>query len=263
MGHRIHVNKCAYTGAREVQQDAIAITGAQAASQAGMLAVLSDGIGGMRDGEKFSRIAVDAMQKNFESSGENDDLCARLVLAYQAARTAAREICGDPEDPIGGATVVAAAIRGGCCAFLSVGDSRIYLMRGGGLILLNREQTLGVTLDEYAALGYISDQDAEGNTRRKSLTNHLCEPRDKAPDVCAEPFRLRIGDRLALLSDGVFSALSEDEILKAMQGPVQEISARMIDMVKQKALPKQDNSSVVAIAVMNRKQNTTERRGGK
>lgn len=261
MRYRIHVNKSSYIGERTIQQDSCAITDASVSAQTGMLAVLSDGIGGMQHGERFSQLAVETMMKSFEASGGNEDLCARLVQAYGSAREAAKQICGDPEDPIGGATVAAVAIRKGRCAFLSVGDSRIYLMRGGELILLNREQTLGVALDEYAALGYISAQDAEGNTRRKSLTNHLCEPRDKPPDMCAEPFQLRIGDRLAIMSDGMFSALSDEEILEVMRAPAREISSSMINRVKRKALPRQDNSSVIAIAVMNLKKN--ERRGGK
>lgn len=262
MRFSIRISKCAYDGKREIQQDSIACTDASVYAQKGMLAVLSDGIGGMKDGEVYSRLAVEAMKESFEASDGDAGLCERLARAYESARSAARQACGDPEDPEGGATVVAVAIQDGRCAFLSVGDSRIYLMRGGEMILLNREQTLGVSLDEYAAFGYIDAQDAAGNTRRKSLTNHLCEPRDRSPDMCAEPFQLQAGDRLALMSDGVFSALNEDEICEAMQMSPAKIAPTMIDMVKEKDLPKQDNSSVITVAVMNRRK-SNERRGGK
>lgn len=255
----LHVSKCEYIGAREIQQDSCGCTDSAIYRQKGMLAVVSDGIGGMQDGEKFSRIAVDEMTKSFSASDASHPLDKRLMQAYQAARAAAQQTCEDPDDPEGGATVIAAAICDDRCTFLSVGDSRIYLLRGGELILLNREQTLGVMLDEGAAFGYISAQDAEGNTMRKSLTNHLCEARDKPADIYRDTFALQAGDRLALMSDGVFSALSEEEIRSVLRSPAPKTSAVLIDMVKQKALPKQDNSSVIVISVMN---NKTTKKGG-
>lgn len=91
---------------------------------------------------------------------------------YAAIHKAALGLRLSPQDSDGGATVVMVLIRDGKASFLSVGDSRIVLLRGGGLIQLNREQILGPMLDERAALGIISEAVASGNRYRSSLLNH-------------------------------------------------------------------------------------------
>ena len=244
---RILVMGSSDLGSRNTQQDSYLASDARFYSERGILAVLSDGMGGMRDGDRFSGIAVEEMVRYFSEGTPQEDICTELLGAYASAREKAFASCKGDE-PDGGATVVAVLVRKNMCAFLSVGDSRIYLMRGGELIQLNREQTLGAVLDESAALGYIPEEEARENLRRASITNHLCETSVKLCDRSITPFKLRSGDKLALMSDGVFGTLSSEEITRCLRKSGAQGVDDIIDAIRLKDKPRQDNCSVLVLA---------------
>lgn len=243
----IEVEDEADIGSRSQQQDACMVSDPKLYSERGILAVLSDGMGGMKNGERFSAIAVKEMVRSFSEEEPMDDICAELLRAYASARTKALASC-DEDEPEGGATVVAVLVRKNMCAFLSVGDSRIYLLRGGGLIQLNREQTLGCRLDEAAKLGYIPQEEARENLRRAALTNHLCEQELKPIDRCDKPFALRPGDKIALMSDGVFGTLSEAEIARCLMHNGPQGAIDVIDEIRIRKKNRQDNASALVMA---------------
>lgn len=235
-------------GSRQRQEDALKFSSEEAYRTKGLMAVLADGMGGMMDGDKFSAIATEEMIGHFETASLEMDMCQCLLNCYAAAQK--RAIAEQsPDDDEGGSTVTAVLIRDMVCAFLSVGDSRIYLLRNNGLIQLNREQILGTMLDERAAFGIISREEAELNIRRSALINHLGREGLVGCDFCSEPFQLANGDKLALMSDGVFGTLSDDELCELLQLPVEDASQAVIDAVLAKEKPRQDNCSILIIAV--------------
>ena len=238
------VDYCQSVGRRSNQEDALQCSSEEVYAQKGILAVLSDGMGGMSDGEKFSAIATQGMIKYFEKTPPLDDMCAELRACFNAAQKEALEAVRS--GPEGGATVVAILIRDGRCAYLSAGDSYICLLRKGGLIYLNREQELGITLDESAAFGYLDAEFARSNTRRSSLTFHLGSESDVPCDVCSVPFRLVPDDSIALMSDGVNGTLNDDELVRALSyGSCQQAAERVIRDVMAKGKPRQDNCSIL------------------
>ncbi|MBQ2954923.1 MAG: serine/threonine-protein phosphatase [Clostridia bacterium] len=232
-------------GARSAQQDAFLISDRKLSRERGMMAVLSDGMGGMRDGELYSRIATQEMIRYFETADPRQNICDILLNAYRAARRTALQQTGAHS---GGATVVAAAVRSRRCAILSVGDSRICLFRGGGLIPLNREHTLGRQLDERAALGYIPEEEARYNIYRDTLTNHLCAESELPADRCLKPFKVCPGDKLLMMSDGVSGTLSDEEIVRFLSMPRVSGADAMIEEIRRRGLPNQDNSTALILA---------------
>jgi len=247
-------------GAMSVQQDAMGISYREDYSELGLMAVLSDGIGGMQSGERFSAIATEEMLKVFAAGDPEADLGDRLQTAYDAARRRALALV-EQEHVDGGATVSAVLVHRGRCAFLSVGDSPIYLLRRGGLIQLNREQTLGPLLDERAAFGLTLREEAQRNHYRAALLNNLCEREDMPCDRCPRPFVLRSGDKLALVSDGVSKTLDSREIEQAlaMATPDAGGAHALIEAVRRKNKPRQDNYSAIVIDVQGKHR---IRRGG-
>lgn len=245
MKYKITADSAMDKGHREIQQDAVRVS---EHGRRGFLAVLSDGIGGMEGGEVFSRIATDEMTSGFETGNVAGDLCTRLETLYESARSKALDY-KEANQVDGGATVIAVLIRNDRCAFLSVGDSRIYLYRGSGLIQLNREHTYGKMLDEMAALGRIPREEARNNIYRKALTNNLTETNEPAWDICAHPFRLQAGDKILLMSDGVFGALDDDRLTELMPGPADRCAHRIIEAVRDRNMPRQDNNSAIVISL--------------
>lgn len=235
-------------GDRMVQQDAVAVSDEKLYSRCGMLAVLSDGMGGMESGERFSGVVVKEMLRAFENADPVLPLCDRLEAIYRAARAEALRLRTE-EKLDGGATVAAVLMHKNQCAFLSVGDSRIYLWRNGGLIQLNREQNLGVLLDERAAMGQIPWEEARYNLHRNSLTNHVCEPGEQTCDRNDRPFQLIPGDKIALLSDGVFRAIDESEISKQIALPGTQGVDAICEAVLREGKSPLDNYSVMLLAI--------------
>ncbi|MDD3409401.1 MAG: PP2C family protein-serine/threonine phosphatase [Eubacteriales bacterium] len=241
-----YVSQAQALGARDGQEDAMAISSACPPPK-GILAVLSDGMGGMNAGERYSAIATEEMIRCFEQTEALEDPCQELLNCYAAAQRQALLLQEQESGLEGGATVTALLIRGGRCAYLSVGDSRIYLYRSGALIQLNREQSLGVLLDEQAMLGYMPKEEAQYNLRRKSLTNHLGMDGEHPCDRCLTPIALAPRDRLLLMSDGVFGTLEEETIEAVLRTTGADAAQKIIDRVTACAKPRQDNSSVMCL----------------
>ena len=237
-------------GKRSVQQDSIGRSDKSSLKERGLLLVLSDGISSMEAGERFSGLAVEEMMKAYQAESPDKDLLDRLLSFYKRARQAALHLRLE-EGIEGGATVTAVLAHHGKCAFVSSGDSRLYLLRGKGLIQLNREQQMGHVLDERAALGLTLREEAERRVYRKALSNHLAMEEELPLDYC-EPFQLLGGDRMILISDGVFSTLSEAELEEILADPARtasEAAEDVIEAVMKHDQPRQDNCSVIVLIV--------------
>ena len=66
-------------------------------------------------------------------------------------------------------------------------------------------------------------------------------------DRNTQPLRLIHGDRILLMTDGVFGTLSEDELIQCMRCTVQEAAERIIAAVEEKNMTHQDNATVVIV----------------
>ncbi|MBR1711482.1 MAG: serine/threonine-protein phosphatase [Clostridia bacterium] len=238
-------------GGREHQEDAIKVSSLKGSTGKGMLTILSDGMGGLAEGERFSAIATEKMIQIFEQSPPLENPAEELQYCYSETQKIAIMSQPAEEAMMGGATVTAALFREGKCTCLSVGDSRIYLKRGDGLITINREQTLGVRLDERAAMGILTWDQAKNNMNRGSLIAHLGRESGIEPDITSHPFSLKPGDIVLQMSDGVFGTLTDDEILQCLgTESLQEAANKIIDATIEKHKRHQDNCSVLMTKVM-------------
>lgn len=235
-------------GCRSNQEDAVnSSCGGELYYRKGILMVLSDGMGGMSDGEKFSEIAARVMVDHFEKIDPMEDMTKELLNCFGEAQQEALKLTREGIN--GGATVVAILIRDHRCTFLSVGDSSLCLLRRGGLIHLNRKQTLGLTLDESVALGYLGEEYAAKGVRKHALTSHLGSE-DVTCDVCSVPFIVHPGDRIALMSDGVTGQLSDEELAEAIgTGTCRQAVECVISKVRAKGNPRQDNASIILVGM--------------
>ena len=245
-------------GDRQNQEDAMGVSGAAVYHSKGLLAVVSDGMGGMERGEVYSGSAVSTLQQALIDETESAaPLDRRLEALYAKVREAALALRQSPGDADGGATVVAVLIKKQMCSTLSVGDSRICLLRKGGLIQLNREQTLGPLLDQRAAFGLIPQEVADNMPHRDSLTNHTNADQPLECDISV-PFPLIPGDKLLLMSDGVFNALDDDALVRCLALPGRAGAEAIKSAIVEAAVPKQDNATFMILEV-NEKPNKSAR----
>ena len=230
-------------GARSSQQD---FFGLAELPQKGLLAVVADGIGGMDHGAELSRLAVETLLEHFSATPAAGDPAAELCDLCAQGAWRVREFLG--RDKSGGTTLVAALIRKGGLSFLSVGDSRLALVRGHSLLWLNRPHNRAAQLLELAAQGEATLAQALRDPGGRDLTSYLGCPDHIPVDLSPEPVPLVHGDRVLLMTDGVFGTLSPEEIAGAVTPAAPKAALGLARAVEQKQRPFQDNYTAVVLS---------------
>ncbi len=163
----------------------------------GLFAVF-DGVGGVEGSERAAEFAA----------RELPHLCRRLPGEPLERLARAVEAVGSRIAALGlGATTVTAVwVVGEAGWWLSVGDSRLYLLRGRELVQVSRDQGEGNLLD--SALGF-PEPDGLLTRQRGRLD-------------------LQAGDRMALVTDGVTGDFSPDVLsAEELAGALSPSSAQM------------------------------------
>jgi serine/threonine protein phosphatase PrpC len=176
------------------------------------LFVVADGMGGHNAGEVASHLAVETVTGFIEQSREPRDLtwpfgvdptksldANRLGTAVRLAnRRVHREGQAHPAFNGMGTTLVALLVSGNHGVLASVGDSRIYRLRGGAVDLLTRDDTW---LSALLAAGSPQDTHMRTHPMRHVLTSVIGVNEDVAPTLREEG--LEPGDCWLLCTDGV------------------------------------------------------------
>lgn len=240
-GGDVTVEKLHEQGARAGQQDCFFVS--PMAEGAGLLAVVADGMGGLSDGDKVSQEAVSAMAQGFyQTQGTPGQVLLQLA---QQANAAVNRLLGEDGAYRSGSTLTAGLIRDGAFHYLSVGDSRICLYRNGELYQLNREHIFRNELSVRFVNGEETLEKAASHPKGAGLTSFLGMGQLKYIDLPAEPVAVRPGDRFLLMSDGVYNALTPDELKRALE---QDQAAQALrEAIQAKAYQNQDNYTAVIL----------------
>ena len=238
------VEKLHEQGARSSQQDSFFVSAGE--TKDNLLAVVADGMGGLSDGDKVSQTAVSALMQGFYSVQDNDPQRLLLTLLQRANR-AVNDLLGYSGLYQSGSTMIAGLIRQHAFYYISVGDSRIYLYRDGTLYQLNREHVYRDELYLKAINEGGALSEADVHPKAKGLSSFLGMGELKHVDIPAQPVDIHPGDRFLLMSDGVYNALSEEEILSALK-EAPGVSAQLLNTaIKGHNYQNQDNYTAVII----------------
>lgn len=247
----VTVEKLHEQGARSSQQDSFFVSLEDGQSfdwagsqRPGLLAVVADGMGGLSNGDRVSQTAATAIANGFCSvSGQpRTDL---LILLGQAVR-AVNGLLGPEGLRSSGSTLVMGLIQEGRFHCLSVGDSRICLYRDGALYQLNREHVFREELYLRAVNGEMAVQEAAAHPKGAGLTSFLGMGALRYVDLPAQPVTVRPGDVFVLMSDGVYNALTEEELCAALDtGP--GAAGALDQAIRAKNYANQDNYTAVIL----------------
>ena len=241
-----------WIGRREDQQDAFGFAGfAPDGGRGGVLAVVADGIGGLRDGGPASRLAVQRMLAAFDERRPDEPPPQILRRALGAANRAVYELaCSSVGAGAMGTTLVAALVQGDQLYWVSVGDSRLYLYReaDGSVVQCTHDHNYRNELLAQVAAGRFSRAAAQTAPGGDALTSFVGMAKIAQVDCNRRPLTLLPGDRVLLCSDGVHGVLSVTELAVALRQGAQTGAAALLDAVKAKALDRQDNATVALIA---------------
>ena len=181
---------------------------------------------------------------------------ARLDEALQLANQAiAAQVAENPSLNGMGCTLIGTTFSAPGIQWVSVGDSPLFLVRGGEIVLLNEDHSLAPEIDKLAAAGKISWEQARSDPRRHFLRSALTGTEIDLTDRSHRPLALQTDDVVVLASDGIHT-LDHTEILRvvtayAAEGP-DVISEALIRTVEAARDPFQDNTTVVAVVVRSR-----------
>lgn len=234
-----------HIGSREDQQDTYGVSDPNAYAQNGVMAIVADGMGGLANGRVVSSALVRTFQEGFRYARPGVDCADMLLDLAVRANSGVNQMLRGKERS--GSTLVAATIRGGMLHFLTVGDSRIYLYRGGALLQLNREHIYQEELAVKALNQQVSQQQVRGDRQAHSLTSYFGIGKIPAMDRNYEGIKLVDGDKILLASDGVFGTLSQPQMEAAMARNVTEAAKLMGEWVLAAKRPHQDNNTAVIL----------------
>lgn len=233
-------------GRRPSQQDSLGCT--QVFRNQGMLAVVADGMGGLSGGDQVSaRIVMEMLSA--ASQLRPGDMDGALLNMIRTVNETVNAMLGPEGIYRSGSTVVSVLATRDRFHWISVGDSRIYLYRDGSLIQLNQEHNLlqewmGDILD-----GRMTYEEARQNPDGVKLTSFIGMGKLKHVDCSLRSIAIVPGDRILLMSDGVFNALPEAQmagILKQHQD-VQQAASVFEQQILAAQIPTQDNFTVAIL----------------
>src|ERR1051326_6987006 len=176
----------------------------------GRLLLVADGMGGHRGGATASRLAAETVKAQYLGSEDADVAAALRDALVRANARIFTEAQANPELRGMGTTTSALVVRNNNAWFAHVGDSRIYLIRGGAIKQLTEDHSLVASLGRE---GLLTSSEAENHPRRNVLQRSMGVGEDVEIDVSG-PLPVQEGDVFILCSDGLHGLLREPEILE-------------------------------------------------
>jgi protein phosphatase len=221
------------------------------------LFVVADGMGGHAAGEVASKIAVDSINEFVQLTGGDEEITwpfglddsisydgNRLKTAVRFANRKVLEATKEKSEYEGMATTVAAVLVDGRNANLAhVGDSRIYLFRGGDLSLLTSDHSW---VNEQLQGGIISAEQARTHPLRNVVTRALGGRADLQVDMGSH--EIEPGDTLLLCSDGLTTMVPDEHIARLLNGADGDVEKAAEDLIAEaNARGGEDNITVVVL----------------
>lgn len=209
----------------------------------GVLVLVADGMGGSEAGEVASRIAACVVSASYYASAAGP--ADALKTAFQEANAEIRRFVQSRPDWRGmGTTCTAVAIANGVAYCAHVGDSRVYLVRGGRIYRMTEDHS---AVNEMVKKGAISPEEARRRTDRNVILRALGGRDDIDTAIWNEPLGLAPQDRIAVCTDGLHDVLTDEEIRQgAVSGAPPGACENLVALARQRGGP--DNITVAIAA---------------
>jgi serine/threonine protein phosphatase PrpC len=200
---------------------------------AGLLLGVCDGMGGAAAGEVASQMAVDTildMMRHSVPAPDRDALARALVRSIEEAGERIFEAARTDRSRRGmGTTATISALMDKTLFVGQVGDSRAYVLRGGELKQVTKDQSL---VNQLIEAGQLTEDEAEAFEHSNIILQALGTTEQVSVDLTF--LELRRGDRLLMCSDGL-SGLVHGDVIREVMMEYKELDAcseRLIELAK-------------------------------
>jgi protein phosphatase len=179
-----------------------------------LLMMVADGMGGHARGEVAAELTLQTMASVYQRDARPmlPDPAGFLEESIQAAHRELHRYRAEnrlPEAPR--TTIVACVVQDGIATWAHVGDSRLYLLRGGQIAYRTLDHS---RVHHLVSAGLIRPEEAKDHPERNRIFN--CIGAYVSPNVeLAHRVALHAGDTLLLCTDGLWGALMDRDIADA------------------------------------------------
>src|SRR5262245_2728586 len=164
----------------------------------GSIAAVADGVGGLSAGEIASRMAIDIALDLFKTATRGQKPNLLLEQIFKEANLNIYNFGLESEQRRMGTTLSACIFRNKEVSIGHVGDTRVYLVRGGQIKKLTSDHTY---VEMQVKLGLISREDAMSSDLRSVLTRTMGQNPIVQVDFAKSTLNNR--DAIVLCSDGL------------------------------------------------------------
>ena len=178
------------------------------------LLIVADGMGGHKDGEKASHIALNHITKRFESIssvGNKEDAINWIQTTVSEANVEIfKYVTEHPESQGMGTTIVLAVLTPAFLLIGNIGDSSGYVYKNKKLHKITVDHTLVNLLVKSVEL---TEEEAKNHPKKNVLMKALGSSTNIEMDI----FNVELGvDGIFLCSDGLTNMLSDAQIVKVL-----------------------------------------------
>lgn len=233
-------------GTRDEQQD----RAFQMANSCGAVAVVCDGMGGLENGRAASIATVEKFKELFGKKDPNESFPEFYLKSIDILDEFVYHLNNkNGERVYAGTTIVAAAIEYDRLFWLSVGDSRMYILRGEEFVQATRDHNYFFRLNQMINENEIDENEYQREAAKgEALISFVGMGGIEVMDINNEPFKLMPSDTILLTTDGLYKALSDEEIKQCLQiADVEDALDTLVSKASDIAYRSQDNTTCVII----------------
>lgn len=208
------------------------------------LFLVADGMGGHAAGDLASRLCVETVVSEVESS-EEKGVIRVLDRAIRAANRAVYDRASSDISLDGmGTTLVAATIVDRTLYCANIGDSRLYVIDDDRIDQITHDHSL---VEEMVRSGRLRREQARNHPEKNIITRAIGEGRDVQIDFF--DVALNPGDTLLLCSDGLTNMLEDRQIFRIIkkEGDLEAAGTRLIEEANHNG--GRDNISVILVRI--------------
>lgn len=252
VNNNLDIGLSSVIGKRSDQQDTILADDEYIYYEKGQaIATLCDGMGGLEGGKLASSTCARQLNDAFHKLANTDDLSLFYRRIIPKLDGQVRKLKNSDGKPLNaGTTLVSVAFQNGKLYWISVGDSRIYLIRKSKILCITHDHNYSMILNQKVLNGQITQEEADRDPKKDALISYIGMGGVKYIDVNTKPFRLSDGDILLLCSDGLYRAVDQYEMLRVINSVnynMKQAAIALTDYAMQKNIKGQDNTSVITI----------------
>ena len=215
--------------------------------EAGILAVVADGIGKFNTGKVSAQIAVDTFCRQFRQYKTINNPNYFLKRSFYIAHAQIQNIIDERR---GGASVAAVFFNRDYIYYALAGDIKIALLRNNELIPLSEGQTIDVLAQNAYKTGKITRQETLQTLHENRLWNYVGMEGFRQIEWIDRPVRIKKKDKILIMTKGIYQVLSWvkiEDIMLNIHWTASQKAAKIIEEADMTRGVEKDNGTVVIL----------------